>query len=443
MNPVSIKFLLGDNLAHLQTMADNSVDSVVTDCPYGFGKEPDATKVLAAWVESGYYQVKGSGFMGKAWDAFVPQPLFWKEVFRVLKPGGYVLAFFGTRTYDWGTMAIRLSGFEIRDQMQWIYGSGYPKSLNVSKAIDKAAGAEREIVSTGKSVKRMIPGGDQDKTGSWIKDNGKVFIPTETISATDEAKEWEGWGTALKPANEPICMARKPLEGTVSENILKWGTGAINIDACRIEFTGDKDIASATWGRGTDILGGNYVGSKHSSGKTNIEANSAGRFPSNVILDGSDEVTGLFPETESGEPGTMRKGTNDGAAYGAESRPAGTLMTGFGDKGSAARFFYCAKASTSERGEGNDHPTVKPVALMRYLVRLVTPAGGTCLDPFNGSGTTGLACKCENRSYVGIDDDAHSIEISKNRIKTYHPDPEIHSFKQGEGKNQMDMFEQE
>lgn len=231
---MSATIINGNNIEELKKFPDNYFDSVVTDPPYGLGKEPNANEMLQAWITDGYLEVKGSGFMGKEWDAFVPQPLFWKEVFRVLKPGGHIVAFFGTRTYDWGCMAIRLAGFEIRDGLQWIYGSGFPKSHNISKAIDKMYGAEREVVGKAKV-------GSKDRNG-YVGDMAIMPFETKSIElditapSTEKAKQWDGWGSALKPAVEPIVLARKPLEKglSIAENVLKWGTGAINIDASRV-----------------------------------------------------------------------------------------------------------------------------------------------------------------------------------------------------------------
>ncbi len=380
----------GDNRELLREYPDNHFDSVVTDCPYGLGKEPNAANLIRDWADHGYHAISGKGFMGNAWDAFVPQPLFWKEVYRVLKPGGHVLAFFGTRTYDWGTLAIRLAGFEIRDMICWHYGSGFPKSLNVSKAI---AGMCEDV---------------------------------------EFSEAWEGWGTALKPATEPICVARKPIEGNVALNVVKHGTGGINIDACRVAFAGEDDQESATYGTGTNIIGANYVGSKLSDGRKNIEANALGRFPANVILSPymaavMDEQTGVLTSgrKKSGYEYQKNNGNSMGAGCGVSENEF------IGDSGGASRFFYCAKASQDERNAGceglakqqggfkndsgrgisasdqykayqveNFHPTVKPIALMRYLLRMVTPKGGLALDTFAGSGTTGCAAAFEDINIV-------------------------------------------
>lgn len=405
---MKLTILKGDNIELLKQYPDNYFDSIVTDCPYGLGKEPDALKLLQDWIDNGYHVINGSGFMGKRWDAFVPQPIFWKEVFRVLKPGGYLLAFFGTRTYDWGTLAIRLAGFEIRDMITWHYGEGFPKCLNVSKELKKIH--------------------------------------------SDRADEWQGYGNALKPATEPICMARKPMEGTTINNIFKHGTGGINIDGCRIAFESENDLKSATYGTGTNIMGGNYVGSKLISGRKNIVANSTGRFPANVIFDTFmanqlDQQTGNLT---SGKPSGLKKGNNNNIFGQYEG---GIEVTGYGDTGGGSRFFYVAKASQDERNLGcellelvkggytsntsgkhivhandgyqvvptnNHHPTVKPIALMRYLLRLVTPKGGITLDTFAGSGTTGCAAYFEDIGEIvlmELDEQGAYIPIIEARTK--------------------------
>lgn len=359
-------------------LADNSIDAVVTDPPYGLSKQPDMNEVLRHWLNGDNYIHTGPGFMGKTWDSFVPDPSIWKEVFRVLKPGGHLLAFFGTRTYDLGTLAIRLAGFEIRDQIDWVYGSGFPKSLDVSKAT-----------------------GDE---------------------------QWEGWGTALKPAHEPICVARKPLAGTVAENVMQFGTGGMNIDNCRIDSDGSHKRKYQPTNNKRKIF---------SKQKGFIPTNAEGRFPANFVHDGSDEVVSLFP-AKAGAAAPIK---------GIEQSQASTS--------SAARFFYCAKASKSDRDEGvllakttaaemtdrepdtdglnspragagrtsgarNNHPTVKPTALMQWLVRLVTPPGGKVLDPFTGSGSTGKACAIEGFDFIGFEMDPHYCEIAKQRINYVH-----------------------
>jgi len=232
--------LNGNNIDLLKNYPDNYFDSVVTDPPYGLGKEPNAVELMKDWIEYGYHEISGKGFMGKEWDAFVPQPIFWKEIYRVLKPGGHILAFYGTRTYDWGVVSMRFAGFEVRDCIQWLYGSGFPKSHNISKALDKMEGAYREVLGERKG---MGTSGNVyvSNNENYIGGNKGIYKSKIDITAptTDAAKLWDGWGTALKPANEPIVLARKPLEKglSIAENILKWGVGGINIDASRIGTT--------------------------------------------------------------------------------------------------------------------------------------------------------------------------------------------------------------
>lgn len=429
------------NLETLKRMPDNSLDAVVTDAPYGLGKEPDPTTLIKAWIDIGYLKIEGKGFMGKEWDAFVPQPVFWKEVYRVLKPGGYVLCFFGTRTYDWGTLAIRLAGFEIRDCIQWIYGSGFPKSLDVSKAIDNQKGLIRDVIGT-------LPAGTGPlQNGHANKGGGGGFISEErspeikiTVPNCEEAKIWKGYGTALKPAYEPICVARKPLDGTVCDNALNHKCGAINLDGCRVPFASVVDKQSAIFGTGNNINGGNYGNGTKLSGRVNILPNDSGRFPANVIFDEKaavilDQQTG---ELTSGKPIGIRKAINN--IYG-QYKPGGEI-TGYGDTGGASRFFYCAKSSPSDRNYGmgipvqkfshgsmphdyekgveggNTHPTVKPISLMRYLVRLVKTPFSTCTiaDFFLGSGTTGIACMLEGINFIGSEDVEESYDIAERRI---------------------------
>ena len=362
----------------MRGMADNSVDSIVTDPPYGLS------------------------FMGKKWDYDVPGEDIWRECLRVLKPGGHLLAFAGTRTQHRMAVRIEDAGFEIRDMIAWVYGSGFPKSLDVSKAIDKAAGAERmEVIGTRhRNVKPF-----DDKNG-WNPNDTKGDH-AYTAPATDAAKQWQGWGTALKPALEPITVARKPLIGTVAENVLAHGTGAINIDGCRVGTTDSYSYPNGP--------GGCKAGDFHYQGRaiTPAQSHALGRWPANVCHDGSEEVVGLFPIAGGGH--WSYKPAKDGGIYkyGLKDMPDGGSDT---ETGSAARFFYCAKASKSDRGAGNNHPTVKPTDLMRYLCRLVTPPGGIVLDPFMGSGSTGKAAAIEGFQFIGIEREAEYCEIAKARI---------------------------
>lgn len=307
--------LLGDCFEVLQTLDECGVDACVTDPPYGLG------------------------LMGKHWDKGVPDLDIWREVYRVLKPGAHLLSFFGTRTYHRGVVAIEDAGFEIRDQIGWLYGSGFPKSLNVGKKVDG----------------------------------------------------WDGWGTALKPAWEPIVVARKPFKGTVAANVLEYGTGGINVDACRVEYASNADKGSAT-PQGRCTAKGGALAGKVQNDRARVEferPEQKGRFPANVIHDGSDEALAEFP--------------ND-----------------------AARFFYCAKASKKERGAANNHPTVKPIALMRYLVRLVTPPDGVVLDPFAGSGTTLVAATLEHFRYIGIEQEEAYHQTAIDRLADLQVQKPLH-----------------
>jgi DNA modification methylase len=402
----------------MAAIPDNSIDSIVTDPPYGLS------------------------FMGKKWDYDVPSEAIWRECLRVLKPGGHLLAFAGTRTQHRMAVRIEDAGFEIRDMIAWVYGSGFPKSLDVSKAIDKMDAAQEQgarrlrftswVRSTGitsrqideatgtnmgghyitaasqpaimtrehleqcrhllgdvpewvereadiRSVEsrnfaeREILGVQKGAMAGWSMDGGTKFIDRNiTAPATEAARQWAGWGTALKPALEPITVARKPLIGTVAANVLAHGTGALNVDGCRV---GDNAGWSYPSGRG----GSGWHGRESlSANLSEPMAATQGRWPANLIHDGSEEVVGLL---------------ND-----------------------AARFFYCAKASKRDRNEGNNHPTVKPTDLMRYLCRLVTPPGGTVFDPFMGSGSTGKAAAIEGFSFIGAEMQREYFDIAASRI---------------------------
>ena len=422
-----INLMHGDCLEVLRTLPDNSVDAVVTDPPYGLS------------------------FMGKKWDYDVPATEVWAECLRVLKPGGHLLAFAGTRTQHRMAVRIEDAGFEIRDMIAWVYGSGFPKSLDVSKAIDKAAGHEQQIVGMKSDVdgrKRWneLSGGKSDGF------SGKLNVSrTITAPATDAARQWQGWGTALKPALEPITMARKPLGSTVAECVLAHGTGAINVDGCRVGTDGGtrgefvSKVAGGVFSGNDGHIGGTPVGG--------VQQINAGRWPANLIHDGSAEVLAGFPQVKTGVCPAHASGTN--VIYGAmTARSSSEKAKNGGDTGSAARFFYCAKASKRDRDEGlegfevkrtggmqatadgsmltgsgnertttraNIHPTVKPTDLMRYLCRLVTPPGGVVLYPFMGSGSTGKAAMLEGFQFIGIEREAEYLEIARARINSVQP----------------------
>ena len=348
----------GNNLEELKNFPDNYFHSVVTDPPYGLS------------------------FMGKKWDYDVPSVELWTDVFRVLKEGGYLLSFAGTRTQHRMAVNIEDAGFEIRDMIAWVYGSGFPKSHNIGRAVDKLQGNEREIYNKpiaypdsdcwgvpnkNKPLKKtMFQAGSRKMSGGFVED-------------TKGTSEWEGWGTALKPALEPITMARKPFKGTVANNVLKNGVGGINIDDCRVGVDENDKNHRPNWNKHTTHKMQNEIYGTYD--KRDNKVLTQGRFPANFIHNGSDEVKDLLEES--------------------------------------SRFFYCAKASKKDRNEGlekNNHPTVKPTDLMRYLIRLVTPKNGIVLDCFMGSGSTGKACAYEGFNFVGIDLDKDYCEIAKARI---------------------------
>jgi len=362
--------------------------------------------------------------MGFEWDGQIPSVEIWKECLRVLKPGGHLLSFAGTRTQHRMAVNIEDAGFEIRDMISWVYGSGFPKSHNISKAIDKMAGVKREVIGQNQVIlnkqKKEFECGIRNvksvmNKGAPERNNGFVTLSADiTKPATPNAIQWEGWGTALKPAFEPITVARKPVsEKTIAKNVLKHGTGGINIDGCRIELNGDYKCKAN--GRPSQTgLSDNY-----NSEQAN-QQDTKGRFPANFIHDGSDEVEELFPNTKSG---AIKKGTLAGTNNNLYGAYKGYKSEEFKkSEGSASRFFYCAKTSKTDRNEGlddqlNNHPTVKPTKLMQYLVRLVTQPNGIVLDPFMGSGSTGKACKLEGFNFIGIDLDENYCEIAEARIK--------------------------
>ena len=422
-----MKILHGNNLDLLKTLPDNSVDSIVTDPPYGLS------------------------FMNKKWDYDVPSVEFWKEAYRVLKHGGHVLSFGGTRTYHRMVVNMEDAGFEIRDQIMWLYGSGFPKSHNIGKAIDKIQGNEREVIGEKKrgDVERAKEKGVGYLADVANRNNIKQFgYGTEII--TKGQSEWEGWGTALKPANEPICLARKPLsEKSVAENVLKHGTGGINIDACRVNFQNEEDRKESTAKNqhadfGTKPMTNNNVYGDYSM----IEPKNydpQGRFPANIIF---DEEAGKLLDEQSGisKTGDIKPYEQRNTDSYSGSMPPIRDVNFKGDKGGASRFFYCAKASKSDRDDGlrgfhkksskkfdggnfdsastnandrtslNFHPTVKPTELMRYLCRLITPINGIVLDPFMGSGSTGKGAILEGFDFIGMELDPEYVEIAKARI---------------------------
>lgn len=383
----------GDCLEILPTLEASSVDTIITDPPYGLE------------------------FMGKDWDKGVPGEAYWRECLRVAKPGALLLAFGGTRTFHRLACAIEDAGWELRDTMMWLYGSGFPKSLDISKAIDKEAGAERADLGTSPNWRESKR--DREKDGRMEvrgENAGRLTAP-----ATEAAKTWDGYGTALKPAWEPIVVAMKPCEGTFAQNAQAWGVAGFHIDGGRI---GTED----------DLSGGVMSGStaeawdrpyKH-DGETKERVRAEwtqppGRFPANLLLDEEaaaalDEQSGTLT-TGAKKAGTMRAAQDEpgSVCYGTYGGPAFTKDEPM-NSGGGSRFFYTAKASSKDRVEGNTHPTVKPLALMRYLCRITRPPhGGTVLDPFMGSGSTLLAAQEEGRKAIGIELDHRWCQVAKKR----------------------------
>ena len=463
--------LVGDCREVMQTMADNSVDAIVTDPPYELG------------------------FMGKSWDStgVAYDVTVWQECLRVLKPGGHLLAFGGSRTYHRLAVAIEDAGFQIRDQIMWVYGSGFPKSLNIGKAIDKNNGEVDRVRrftawmrTTGLKARQIDEITGTNMGGHYLTAASQPAIPTaelwsvlrshcgdvpewvdelvarieaerevigqrdvpvghafagevyggnssnktvnETAPATAEARKWEGWGTALKPAHEPIVMARKPLDGTVANNVLTHGVGGINIDGSRVasddgfEKAWDKPVST-----NISAKGGTYIsqGAQHI---VDISSNKpvGGRFPANFIHDGSDEVLELFPSVKAADSSARffycakasKKDRNEGLDGFEEKQTTGGggLTADFRDDGSLETASAGGKYGSIKAKQTNHHPTVKPTELMRYLCRLITPPNGTVLDPFTGSGSTGKAATLEGFNFIGIEQSAEYAEIANARI---------------------------
>jgi site-specific DNA-methyltransferase (adenine-specific) len=403
---------LGDCREVLRGLAPCSVDALVTDPPYHLT------------------QLGGDrGFMGKTWDggdvAFRSET--WAECLRILKPGGYLFAFGGSRTYHRLACAIEDAGFVLHPMFGWLSSQGFPKAVNVSKALDREAGAEREVIAIGKPVKRMIPGADQDATGSWIKDNGRTFTPETTAPATDVAREWSGYyygRQSLSPSLEPCCMAQRPFEGRALDSIAKWGVGALDVDNNRTTgadqpLTFDRSprsVSRENWRTG---------------GSTNGRPSSTGRWPSQIAHDGSPAVMAEFAkdgEKTSGKD-AVRRSPQVRNIYGAGDEPIGTPQSWFGDSGSIARYFTCCpweegeapwlyepKTSSEERA-GCTHPTMKPVRLMEHLIKLCTREGDLVLDPFAGSGTTLLAAMRTKRRAIGIEVEAAHFDQALARLR--------------------------
>ncbi len=385
----------GDCREIMATLPESSVDTIICDPPYGLA------------------------FMGKDWDQQVPGPDYWRAALRVAKPGAMLLAFGGTRTFHRLTVAIEDAGWEVRDVLSWLYGSGFPKSMAIDKAIDKAAGAAREVLGHG--APRKDESHSLNKSGMGVAGARATY----TAPATDLAKRWLGWGTALKPAWEPIILAMKPLDGTFADNAQRHGVAGLAIDAGRV---GNGPSPSAAMRANGAVPMRADDGTPYTTSSTWKDAGAGealGRWPANVLLDEVaaaqlDEQSGVSESPDASRP--IVRGDRTNPIYGGQPNAAGTIGAGYGDTGGASRFFYVAKASRSDRGTGNDHPTVKPIDLMRYLCRLTkTPTGGVVLDPFTGSGSTGVAALIEGRDFIGCELDPHNAGIARHRCAEADP----------------------
>lgn len=391
---MNYQILQGDNRETLKTLADNSIDAIVTDPPYGID------------------------FLGKSWDANTGALETYQECLRVLKPGGHILAFSAARTYHHLAVTLEQAGFEIRDQIMWIYSSGFPKSQNVGKMIDSQILTGSAHTS---SQRRMAMGDDYTAAGHYTvfsadKESALAEASRETKTAaawtpkTDLGKQYQGWGTALKPAHEPIALARKPIKGSIAKNCQIWGTGALNIDAGRVPYDGPNDKPVPHGGKAR-LAADNEGWHKNNTGWKAIEdpeINPIGRFPSNVLGEIAEPYQKYFycPKVSRRE-----------RHIGHETPPAmfGSVQGAYGPDGNRMAVGLDAR----EGNTGNNHPTVKPIELMKYLIKLVTPPGGTVLDPFNGSGSTGCAAVELGHPYIGCELDPAYVEISRRRIEAW------------------------
>ena len=460
------RLICGDSIEALRELPDSSIGAVVTDPPYGLGDtSPRAvSECLRAWAAGESWTPKGRGFMGRAWDAWVPGPELWREVFRVLKPGGHALVFAGSRTSDLMAISLRLAGFELRDSLQWLYGVGFPKNAAIDKAIDRELGRteDREVVA----LKKVTGGGRRavkgTGTGHGIAEpgiEGREYLPTEieiTRAASEEAQRWVGWGSALKPAYEPILLCRKPIEGNLAQNTLKHGVGGIHIDGCRIP----TDDPLSNHGRSVDSPIYSPLGSMPPGISPGQEL---GRWPANVIL---DERAGEMLDEQAPRTGAVSSVVEASGArsgYGWQETSARAQRKRDRLSG-ASRFFYCPKASVKEKEAGledraqgvtddgrqtpidnpyqrgktlrkNTHPTVKPLDLMKNCVRLITPEDQVVLDPFAGSGSTLIAAGLEGREYLGIELDPDHVRIAQARLDHW-----LGTQKKGPESGQMELF---
>lgn len=444
-----------DCLEFMKTLPDNSIDSIVTDPPYGLSQPPDIYEVLKCWMNGEPFKHSKKGFMSAEWDSFVPGPEFFKEMYRIMKPGAHIACFAGSRTQDLMGIAIRMAGFEIKDTIFFLHSSGFPKNHNIPVNIDKKLGYKPKII--GQKQAGMGTGdsfGMRQAEGS----NSEAERVAPVYEATsDEAKKWEGFGTALKPAYEPIILAKKPNEKglSIAENVLKWGTGAINIKGCRVG-------SETRWNSSAKSSNGSFVASPK-SGVDYIGQEVEGRWPADIVHDGSDKILDMFAEfgeTKSSKSSSLRKtGTN-----GSFLSNGGNFQTqAYGDEGSPSRmfnsleydeedldlmFYHCAKPSIADKDEGlekyfeakqkpgeyclsshngesrlekslprfNIHPTIKSTNLMRWLCKLVTPPNGLIYDPFSGSGSTGKAAGIDGFDFIGTEMDEEFCKIANIRL---------------------------
>lgn len=444
---MAIQVIHADSLDYLRTLPANSLHVCITDPPYGLGVPPDPVEVLAHWAKFGDLKTKrkGGGFMGKEWDKFVPGPELWREVHRVLRPGAYLAAFAGTRTWDWMSLGIRFAGFRMVDTLMWLYGQGWNKGGDIGKRIDKKLGAVREARGprgnqTCQWLKRGLP--CQCSESGEISQSGRIVHQPLSSSATSEAAEWDDCTTGLKPGWEPILLFQKEWEGSSAENCLKWGTGAMRTGDCRIPATPEdaEEVARKI----------NYEGSRHwepdpegYAGGFRPEQRrpldiSKGRVPANVIFSHLPEcsegpcVEGCPVSELNTQSGFLHAAGNKVShrgrfkakcdAYGTKP-PVGEIVI-YDKGGGASRFFYCAKTHPREKNLGlpagmvNNHPTVKPQKLLQHLVRLLTPKGGTVLDPFAGSGSLGVAVALEgNLSALLVEREAEYHAIATARVE--------------------------
>jgi site-specific DNA-methyltransferase (adenine-specific) len=416
-----------DSLEYLRAIPDGTYHACVTDPPYGLGDPPDPADVLQQWATAGDWHPrsgKAKGFMGAAWDKFVPGPAIWREVYRVLKPGAYCAVFAGTRTWDWMSLALRFAGFEVTDTLMWLHGQGFPKGGDVGKRIDAMLGAEREVVGSKLGRPGMAKDGSNQRSG-WdvafgAEGDGRPMSADITAPATPEAARWHDCSTTLKPAWEPILLAQKPHEGSAARNCVEHGAGALRVGACRIAAV--EDLTRKCNGlREGGTLNAAHDGSLRTPG---VYGSVEGRWPANIALD--EEAAAALDE-QSGSSrsrsaqGVRRHGRSAGI-MGAVGGLRDGRPEGHDDEGGASRFFYCAKANKGDRDEGldgdarNRHPTVKPEALMRWLARLVCPPWGELLDPFAGSGSTGKAAALEGLRATCVEREPDFAEVARARV---------------------------